>query len=61
LPETVSKIQESRYTSLGCLINRASAAWQVGGADGGSDFAVRHDVNAIGGGFALGASISSDG
>jgi hypothetical protein len=46
------EIQECRYTSLDRIINRASAARQIDGSDGGSHFVVRRDVNAARGEFA---------
>jgi type IV secretory pathway VirD2 relaxase len=46
------EIQECRYTSLDRIIDRARAARQIGGSDGGSHFVVRRDMNAAGGEFA---------
>jgi len=41
------EIQECRYTSLDRIINRASAARQTDGGNGGSHFVVRRNVNAV--------------
>jgi type IV secretory pathway VirD2 relaxase len=46
------EIHACRYTSLDRIINRACAARQIDGSDGGSHFVVRRDVNAARGEFA---------
>ena len=46
------EIQQSRYTSLDRLINRASAAPQIDATDGGTHFVVSRDTSAVRGEFA---------
>ena len=46
------EIQECRFTSLDRIINRASAARQINGENGGTHFVVRRDQNAGRGEFA---------